>query len=287
MAAAAWRACALGLALGAAGCGGSPVTPDPDGGTSRTSVIPAESPQIRVGGEAAILPPAATWLVAQGQREPVLEGLRVRVEEPLHRVLEDCRASFGEATLGSAPTFEFGSVPTSELVLGLAVGIEEAEGGAGALAPVSTVIYDTTREGRRPQRDLMTVRAWALPTTWLERLEKVVGPAALAVWAPAAASLAEAGFVVGQVVDATGQPMAGLRLRISPEELAPRLTYPSAGLTKAAGVATDAEGLFLLVHDGGDMRTFTLTVDGREDVPTHSGTLARGAGLLLRVFPPP
>jgi hypothetical protein len=270
------------------GCAGGAAPPVTDGGPGQSSTKPDENVRITVSGSATLFPPARAWLLQHGVDVPSLEGLRLRVEEPLYGVLSDVRASFGEATLGAEGTFRVGEVPVKDLALGLAAGVDDpavAGSGVARVAPTSTMLYDTTREGRRPRVDVRDAQAWVLPRAYVDALSQALGSATISTIAPGKQHLSETGFVLGRVVDEAGAPVAGVRVVVSPADLAPHIFYPSADHSAAGPGGTSSSGLFVLVHDGGDMRTFTLTVDGHPEFPHHSGSAARGAGLVMPVFP--
>ncbi|MCI0570795.1 MAG: hypothetical protein L0Y66_08590 [Myxococcaceae bacterium] len=274
----------LGPALLAGGCSGPPG--NTDGGFDDTGE-PPEDHRITVSGTVDVYPPAQVWLPQAGKPSPQVVGLRVRVEEPLYRVLGDPSGRFGEQELAEDGAFRVTDVPVAELTVGLVATVEDPTVPSGAtarVAPVATILYDTTREGRRPLLDVRG-RAWALPTSFLDALTRAVGAGAIAAIAPGKVHLAETGYVVGQVLDANGAPVAGVRVVPSPEDLVARVFYPTEDLSLASRVGTAGTGLFVLVHDGGDVRTFTLTVDGRPEYPQHSGMAARGTGMVMPVTP--
>jgi hypothetical protein len=267
-------------------CGGEP--PEERGFTAGPdqTELPPEEVRISVWGTAEVFPPARAWLEAAGQRVPSLEGLRLRLEEPLLGLLVDGQATYGEVPLAATGTFRVDQVPTARLTLGMAAAVEDPAVGAPArVVRSTTLLFDTTREGRLPVLDLREARAFALPVPYVDALQRAVGLGRVQAVAPGAQSLTDAGFVLGRVVDASGSPVAGARLTVAPAELQGRLFYPSEDLASAGQEGTSPSGLFVLVHDGGDVRTWGLTVDGRTDYPPHGAASGRGTALVLTVAP--
>lgn len=272
-----------------AGCAGAPSGPDvpAEEAPDPVSLAPGEV-RIAVRGALELYPPAQAWMVQTGRELPQLDGLRVRVVEPLRGMLGDGTSTFGEVTVGAEASFRVTEVPAGELTLGLAAAVDDPADTADTVARVArstTLLYDTAREGRLPLYDLRDQRAWVLPQPFVWALNRAVGPERVASVAPGMEHIREAGYVLGQVVDAAGAPLAGVRVTVQPAELGARVFYPDTELRTAGQDGTSGSGLFVLVHDGGDVRTFTLTVDGRTDIPTHGGAAARGVGLVMTVSP--
>ncbi|HLT29064.1 MAG TPA: hypothetical protein VK013_03420 [Myxococcaceae bacterium] len=240
-------------------------------------------PSVAVSGQARIFPPAHVWLEARDGVAPVLEAERVVVADPLQQALGEETDLPVEAPLEATGAFRIPAVGVSDLVLGLGGTV----GASPGLAPVTSLIYDAAQEGTRPREDLEGVWIEAVPLEWLWALEAGVGAERLAAWAPEAVAILDAGLILGRVLGADGEPVAGARLRVHPPELQERLVYPHADLEDVGLHATDASGLFVLVHDGGDVRTLSLTLEDAPDVLPHHGVLAPGSALLLQLRPPP
>ena len=277
----------LPLWLGLAGCGDGAVA-EPDEGASRS--LFAEPPEaVAVSGRVRVFPPAEAWLTGRGTSLTLPQGLSVAFDEPLQQALGDVGASLGMTPVSEEGGFAAASVPVRELVVGLGASLDPAASleTAGLTPGVTTLLYDSRHSGMNPRDPIEGAEVFALPRAWLQALETAVGAAAPGTHAPGAPSLRQAGFVVGQVLDAAGVPVAGARVALEPPELAEALHYPDASLQGAGGESTGEAGLFLLVHDGGDVRTFTFTLMGEDPAPPHRGVLAKGRGLLLRVQPPP
>lgn len=238
---------------------------------------------VAVSGSVRLFPPARSWMEAHGGASPNLDAERVVVEDPLQQAIGEPAPLHAEAPLEAEGTFRVTDVGVAGLVYGLGATLEEAP----TLAPLTSVLYDAARAGTRPREDLEDVRVEAVPMAWLLALEEGLGVERLGALAPDAGGLLEAGLLLGQVLDAEGTPVAGARLRVEPAELQERLVYPHGDVEDVGLHATDASGLFLLVHDGADVRTLTLTLEDAPEALPHHGVLAPGRGLLLQLRPPP
>lgn len=271
----------LGSALALTACGDARLVQiEPPG----EEVLYDDGPQtVSVSGRVRIFPPAHAWLQARDGAAPVLEAERVWLEEPLQQALGEEAALHAEAPLEPTGAFTVDDIGVEDLVLGLGGTPGESE----TLAPVTSLIYDAALAGTRPREDVEGVWVEAVPREWLWSLEAGVGAARLSAWAPEAVAMIDAGFLLGRVVGPDGEPVAGARLRVHPAELQERLVYPHADLLDVGVHATDGSGLFLLVHDGGDVRTLTLTLEDAPGALPHHGVLAPGRALLLQLPPPP
>jgi hypothetical protein len=266
-------------------CGGcGPADADPE--EAAPEEVSPEDLLISVSGQVELLPEAAQYLAARNEPLPALEGLAVRIEEPLRVALNDPDAPLATGSLAPSGTFRLSDVPVRDILLSLSAGVGDVSGSSG-LMRTSTVLFDTALTQTRPRRDLVDTRAYALPLSYVEALTRAVGEErVLALSGGTLSRLGETGFTLGRIVDAAGQPVAGARLVLDRPELAPRLFYPR---TDAAGVMTEAtgpSGLFLYVHSGGDAETFRVRVEGAAGtyVMRNAGA-AKGLGLLLTLSP--
>jgi hypothetical protein len=268
----------LGLSLAACGFGSMP---DPGTNTEDAQIVDLDNLLITVTGRAELLPEASRLLTEQGSPPPSLAGLPLVIEEPLRVGVKDPSATFGAGTLDENGGFVISDVPVKDIHLSLAASLDH-EGFARA----STIVFDTAFTGSRPRTDVINARVWVLPLAFQDALTGAVGPEALRVHSEGRAqSLLEAGFILGRVVDAAGQPVAGVRVQLDHPQLADRLYYPSEDLTRASQESTSANGLFLYVHSGADTETFRVNVHGKEGYVWRNAGATAGRGLVLTLFP--
>jgi hypothetical protein len=274
-------ACCTLIGLGLAACGFGDSMPDPGSRTEEAQNVDLDSLLITVRGQAQLLPEAAWLLSAQGQVPPALGGLPLSIEEPLRMSVSDPVATFGTASLAEDGAFSVTDVPVRDIHLSLAARIDH-EG----FVPSSTIIFDTAFSGTRPRTDLHGARTWALPLAFHEALTRAVGEEALQAHTNGQArTLLEAGFLLGRVVDAAGQPVTGARVQLDRSELEARIYYPSEDLTQVGQAGTSANGLFLYVHTGVEVETFRLSLHGSEAYLWRNAGATPRRGLVLTVFP--
>ncbi len=268
----------LGLQLAACGSGSMPT---PGANTEDAQVVDLDNLQITVKGRVELLPEATRLLAEQGLPPPSLAGVPLVIEEPLRVAVGDASSTFGSGNVDEDHGFSIPDVTVKDIHLSLAAGVEQ-EG----FARSSTVIFDTALTGSRPRTDLIDARAWALPMAFQDALTRAMGGETLsALTHGQARTLQEAGFVLGRVVDAKGQPVAGARVRLDQDELADRIYYPSEDLSRVGQEGTSANGLFLYVHSGGDWETFHMSLHGTESYVWRSVVAVAGHGLVLTLFP--
>jgi hypothetical protein len=268
----------LGLNLAACGSGSMP---DPGARTEDAQIVDLDNLQITVRGRAELLPEAARWLAEHAQPAPSLAGAPLVIEEPLRVGVNDASSTFGSGNVDEDSGFSVSDVPVKDIHLSLAAGLEQ-EG----FARSSTVVFDTAFTGSRPRTDVIDARVWALPLAFHDALTRAVGDEALSALTDGQArTLQEAGFVLGRVVDAKGQPVAGARVRLDQEELANRIYYPSEDLSQVGQEGTSATGLFLYVHSGGDAETFRVSLQGLDGYVWRNAGAMPGHGLVLTLFP--
>ena len=263
------------------GCGSGDANPDPGVRTEDAEAVDLDNLRIRVSGRVEVLPEAARLLESRGLPVPSLAGVPVTIEEPLRLAVNDVNATFGTGALAEDGDFSVAEVPVREVHQSLAVGLATP-----GLVRTATVVYDTAFTGGRPRTDLIDTRAWALPESFHDALGAAVGEARLrGHTGDKAGTLRDAGFVLGRVVDADGNPVAGVRVTPDRSELAGRVYYPTPDFSGVGQDGTGADGLFLYVHSAGDAETFLLSVDGAEGYTPRNAGAAPGWGLLLTVYP--
>ncbi|QDE65821.1 hypothetical protein BHS09_01695 [Myxococcus xanthus] len=268
----------LGLSLG---CGPGDYTPDPGVQTDDAEAVDLDNLRIGVSGTVDLLPEARRLLEARGLPLPSLEGAPLTAAEPLRLAVNDANATFGTAPAAADGAFTVRDVAVREMHLSLAVGAE-----AAGLVPAHTVVYDSAFTGARPRTDIIGARVWALPGAFHDALSVAVGESAIRGHTDnRAATLRDAGFVLGRVVDASGHPVAGAKVAPDGEALAGRIYYPTADLQGANQEGTDPDGLFVYVHSGADAEAFLLSVTGTDGYVPRNVGVAPGWGLVLTVHP--
>lgn len=269
----------LVLVLGACGPEALPAPPD----EGQLEAVNLDTIEVDVAGKLKLLPEGASLMRARGLTEPDLADLRVYVEEPWRIAVADPGASFGWGSVRATDDgFNVRTIAVADMVVSLAAGLR-GDAPSRGLLPATTVIYDTALTGARPRTDIIDVRVWAIPGVVEEVLTEALTEEGIAALTGGQhRRLADAGFVLGRVVDAAGNPVAGARVQQADPALAGHLRYPSPGFTLVSGEATSSTGLFLIVHPGGDPRPLLLSVDG-EPQPTalrHAST-APGRALFV------
>ncbi len=265
----------------------------PDGGT--IDDVPPEEVLISVSGTARVHPLGAAYLADAGFPEPDLTGVTLRVEEPFRVALNDPLGVFGSVTLGDAGAFSVANVRTVLVNLGVGAGIRDetdagcgADGGAACGPRVirsATTLFDVALEGKKPDQDIVGAKAWAIPAELHARLTAAITPAViLQISSNQFSTLVNTGFIFGQVVDTAGAPVAGVTIEPSPSSLSPQFFYPTADLGSTQA-STSANGSFIFVHDGSDVKPFKFKVAGRSEYLTRNGGAARDACLVITVFP--
>jgi hypothetical protein len=270
--------------LAVSACSGP--APKPDAGVDAGS---DEIPEVffNVSGKAAVHPDAVNFLADAGQTFS-LAGLTVRVEEPLRVALEDPLGVFSTATMDSTGSFSASQVSASLVNLGVAVGIRDdaSDGGTtGRVVRSATVIFDVALEGKKPSADITGSKGWAIPTAFHDKLTALVTPAQIqTLTSQLASDLIGAGFILGRVVDASGNPVAGVTVTPNPASESARFFYPSADLA-SSGTATSSNGLFVYVHNGGDVKQFSFTIAGHTEYKKRSAGATANACLVVTVYP--
>lgn len=256
-------------------------TPAGDAGTDAGP----EVTEIRVAGTVLLFPAAAPLLVDAGLAFST-EGLTLRVEEPLKVALKDPAGVFGAVTLGADGAFSVSNVPTALVNLGLAAGVRDLQD-AGRVVPSATTLYDVALTLEKPRADLLGTTGYAVPTRFHDALTAAITPTriqALTASHGRKGTLLEAGFILGRVVDANGASVAGVTITPTQATLQPAFFYPTADLA-STGPSTSSNGLFVYVHNGGDVLTFRFTVANRPEYRQRNASAAKEACLVVTVAP--
>ncbi len=265
------------------GCSGTPAPVD--GGTDAGEELPVE---FDVSGTVSVHPDGVAYLADAGTTLDVA-GLTARVEEPLKVALQDPLGVFSTQTLTSTGAFSASKVASDLVSLGVGVGVRDdavPDGGVPRVAKSATVIYDVALEGKKPSANITGAKAYAVPMAFHDQLTRAVTPARILplTGINQKSTLLEAGFILGRVVDSTGKPVAGVTVAPSVAAKVDRLFYPTADLS-ATGAATSSNGLFVYVHNGGDVETFRFSITGRTDYKTRNAGAAKDACLVVTVYP--
>lgn len=256
------------------------------GGGSSGEVI------FKASGTASVHPLGVAFLADAGLSNPGVAGLQLRIEEPFKVAVGDPLGVFGTKILDATGTF---SVPdiSSELVnLGVAAGIRDdsVDGGSSArIVRSATVLYDVALEQEKPRGDITGGKAFAIPTAFHDRLTSAVGTSAITAITSLPmggnqTTLQAAGWVLGQVVDASGAPVAGVTLNASPTSYNAQFFYPNADYTGTAA-STSSNGTFIFVHKGGEVAQFRVTISGRSEYKQRNLGAAKDAVLVLTYYP--
>lgn len=267
------------------GCPGNGAS---DGGTPDADEPPGV--EITVSGTTYVYPLAAAYVSDAGLPAVSLAGLTLRMEEPLKVALKDPTGILGSQTLTSGGAFSFTQVPMDLVNLGLAAGVrDDSDAGTGPrVIRSATTLYDVALQGKKPDADLVGLKAWAVPTAFHEKLTLAVTAAKVTqVTTPKnpKSTLIEAGFILGQVVDSTGAPVTGAVITTSPVAMASQIVYPTADFSTTQG-ATSSNGLFIFIHDGDQQPvTFSFVVKDKPEYLLRKGGAALDACLLITVYP--
>lgn len=284
-------ACAALLCTALFGCPGNENHGGQDAGPDANDII-TEPPVIKVSGTALIHPDALPLVMDGGTQLKSVEGLTLRIEEPLLVALNDPSGVFGEQTLPADGSYSIGNVDTATVSIGIAAGIRDpADAGSSLVVPSATTLFDVILQQGKPETDLVGTKAYALPREFVTQLEAAVTPARIAQLNGIADggggslpdNLEKSGFILGKIVDQAGAPVAGVKIAAS--KYGDRFFYPSEDLSTVTDTGTSANGLFLFVWNGDKPDVFDLSVDGHPEYLKRRGGASGGAGLVMTVYP--
>lgn len=220
-----------------------------------------------------------------------VSGLTVRVEEPLKVALNDPTGVFTTASLDDTGHYEAANLSSDNVSLGVGIGIFagdgglEADGGQPRVVRTATVIYDVALQGQKPSADVLNTKAFAVPRELHDALTKALSASTIGGLANGKSTLIEAGFLLGQVVDAQGAPVAGVTIETVPSGDAARIFYPKDDFS-GVGTATSSKGTFVYVHDGSEMvRQFRFGVVGKTEYLKRNAGAKNNACLVVTVSP--
>ena len=280
------------LCISVIGCSGNGNNNEPDAGLDASDTFP-EAPLITVAGHAAVYPDALGWQPADGGTPlSSVEGLTVRVEEPLLVALGQPDGVFGTQTLPADGAFSIPNVDTGKVTIGLAAGVRDPEdAGVSKVVPAATTVFDVILEQHKPETDINDAKAYALPREWVSQLDLAITPARFAALNGDGSdggtgfpdTLEASGFILGKIVDATGAPVQGVK--ISASKYGDRFFYPSKDFTSISDTGTSENGLFLFVWNGNTPDLFDYTVVDHPEYLKRRGGATGGAGLVVTVYP--
>ncbi|GMU62534.1 MAG: hypothetical protein AMXMBFR34_42970 [Myxococcaceae bacterium] len=266
-----------------AACSGTPS--GSDAGQDSGTPPPDE---ISVAGTVTMHPDALALLADAGASTSVA-GLTLRVEEPFKVALNNPDGVFHTQTLDAGGDFYAPVVPTELVTLGVAAGVRD-DTGANRVIRSATTLYDVAlMDGAKPAANITGGKGYAVPVQLHEALNGAVGEANIRTLTGStdAGTLIAAGFMLGKVVDASGNPVAGATVEPLGSTAAvkrARLFYPAADFS-GTGAATASHGLFVYVHNGGDVDTFQFRITGKAEYKQRNAGAAKDACLVLTVFP--
>jgi hypothetical protein len=266
-----------------AACSGTPSGSD---GGRDAGQTPLE--EISVSGTVTMHPDSLALLADAGASASVA-GLTLRVEEPFKVALNNPDGIFHSQTLDAGGEFFAPLVPTELVTLGVAAGVRD-DTGAGRVIRSATTLYDVAlMDGAKPAANITGAKAYAVPVELHRALNDAVGEANVRrlTGSTDAGTLIAAGFVLGKIVDAAGHPVAEATVEPVGSNAAAkraRLFYPTADFS-GTGTATASHGLFVYVHNGGDVDTFQFRVAGKAEYKQRNAGAVKDACLVLTVFP--
>lgn len=258
-----------------------------DAGTTDGDTVPID-PIIKVSGTAEMHPNAVAYLQSISADVPTVEGLTLRVEEPLQVALGDeTNGVFGTVTLPASGEFSVEEVDTQYVGVGIAAGIrDERDAGTPSVVRSATTIYDVILEEQDPDTDIAGARAYALPAQFVEKLNTAVGATAISTISGDAEldTLLEVGFILGKIVDAQGNPVAGAK--VEPSSFASNFFYPSEDYASTSQLGTSANGLFIFVWNGKTPPDlFEFTIQNKPEYRKRRAGAAPNAGVVMTVYP--
>ena len=261
-------------------CACSPVPSNKDAGPTDSG-----SGEIffKVTGTAKVHPIAVGFLADAGNPASIV-GLTLRVEEPLKVALSQPAGVFSTQVLDAGGAFEAVNISQLDVSLAVAAGIFDGAD-AGRVVRSATILYDVSLQGGQPTHDI-TGTAFAVPTAFHDKLTQTISAAKIhAVTKDTdAGTLIEAGFILGRVIDGSGKPVAGQTITPSPSSLQGGFFYPTDDLN-SLGTATGTNGLFIYVHNGGDVNQFSFSVTGATAYKKRNAGATHDACLVVDIYP--
>jgi hypothetical protein len=237
-----------------------------------------------VSGQAVMFPEGVGMLTDAGLLTTVA-GLRLRVEEPFKVAVNenDPAGIFSSALLDAGGEFSATMISTEQVNLGVAAGVRDDNDAGTRIVRSATGLWDVAFEGKKPDTNITGAKAWVLPKVFHDALTQAVTPAAI-MGISGKSNLIQSGFMLGRVVDAQGKPVAGATLTPTMSNLVSQFFYPTADFT-GSGPSTSSTGLFVFVQKEDMVTTFRFDVTGNSAYQQRQAGAARGAALVMTVFP--
>lgn len=272
-----------GLSLLSLACSGSPSKSDAgaDAGGEPEEIF------VDVSGKVFVYPEGEKYLADAGLPALSLAGLTLRVEEPFLVATGNEAGIFGSMVLDETGTFSHAAVSTDDVVLGIAAGVVDTrDAGISPVIRSATVLYDVVLLDKKPTENITQGKAYAVPRPFHDALTAAVGNDKIQALTGSAqrTTLFEAGFTLGRIVDASGKPLAGLKVTPIPSSLSANIFYPNAELT-GTQERTSSHGIFLFVHNGGDVQTFKYTVADHPEYKQRQAGAVKSSCLVTDVYP--
>lgn len=237
----------------------------------------------KVTGTARVHPVAAAFMADAGL-DAGLVGLTVRVEEPLKVALSNPDGIFSTQTLDATGAFSASNISSLDVSLGVAAGIFDPTDAGTRVVRSATILFDVALQDGKPKKDIAGT-AFAVPVAFHDKLTATITDAKIRmITGNSKGTLLEAGFILGRVVDATGKPVTGAKIAPTPAGLVSGFFYPTEDLG-SLGSVTSANGLFIYVHNGGDVNTFRFNVDAMPSYNQRNAGARKEACVVIDVFP--
>ncbi len=261
------RLACLGV-LAALACGEEEKPPPPP----PPSGLPA---QVRISGRAAVHPDAAAWLSLAGEAAPTLAGASITVEEALRATTGQPALNTG--TVDASSNFDFPVVDATKVSLALFSRLDDPSGASDAIMPTGTGLVRG-----RPPADIADKIVYGMPRSFVRALNDAV--------TDIDGVLESEGFILGKVVDAQGNPIAGAKLHMfttgSAHVEQTGVFYVNAitGTTVTAieNGSTSANGLFIFRPAPGVIGEFTAS-RGSDTFDKHLAGANEGTAFCLFV----
>jgi hypothetical protein len=238
----------------------------------------------KVSGTVKVHPIAANFAADAGL-DAGFVGLTVRVEEPLKVALANPDGIFSTQTLDATGAFSASNISSLDVSLGVAVGVFDPTDAGTRVVRSATVVFDVALQDTKPTKDIVGT-GYSVPVAFHDKLTALITESKIRMLTGAQnkGTLVEAGFILGRVVDAMGKPVSGQKIAPTPASLAGGFFYPTADLA-SLGTATSSNGLFIYVHNGGDVNTFRFNVENQPDYKQRNAGARKDACVVIDVYP--